>query len=157
LSNASKYDRSFCEEVYSDFAKTASASDIEKYKDCLTRDAFYNIIARINSGENKLDISNDALISLMKKLNFSKQELIDISKRLAKSGMIPEERMKLFEVFSEENEDAIDAYLYTLFDLEMISLAREVLQNAHSDEYQNFQAYLALKECGKNFNIELFV
>ena len=51
----------------------------------------------------------------------------------------------------------MDAYLFTLFDLEMISLADEILQNAHPDEFENFRAYRALKECGKNYSIYLFV
>ena len=71
--------------------------------------------------------------------------------------MIPEQRMKLFEILSDENEDAMDAYLYTLYDLEMIAPANAILDNSQSDEYQNFKAYRALKECGKNFSIDMFV
>ena len=157
LSNPSKYDKSFCEEVYTDFVKTANETDIVKYKACLTKEALNNILIRINSDENRLDISNEKLIELMKELHLAKEDYINISRQLAKGGMIPEDRMKLFEILAEQDEAAMDAYLYTLFDLEMISLAREILQNSHSDEYENFKAYLELKECGKNFNIELFV
>ncbi len=157
LSNPSKYDKSFCQEVYAEFVKTASLSDIEKYKDCLTKEALYNILARINADENTLEIPNNVLIDLMKKLDLSKKDYIEISSILAKGGMLPEQRMKLFEVLGDKDEDAMDAYLYTLFDLEMLAPAKEVLQNSHANEFQNFKAYYALKECGKNFSIDLFV
>ena len=71
--------------------------------------------------------------------------------------MIPEQRMKLFETFSLANEDAMDAYLFTLFDLEMNPLAVEILNISLSDEYLNFKAYYALKECNKNYDIKLFI
>jgi len=157
LSNPSKYDKQFCEEVYAEYVKTAPLADIEKYKEFLTKEALYNIFARINADKNTLDISNETLIELMKQLELSKKDYIEISSILAKSGMLPEQRMKLFEVLGDEDEDAMEAYLYTLFDLEMLAPAKEILQNSHADEFQNFKAYYALKECGKNFSIELFV
>lgn len=71
--------------------------------------------------------------------------------------MIPEQRIKLFEMLSDENEEIIDAYLFTLFDLEMLSPANAILDNSQPTEYQNFKAYRALKESGHNFSIYLFV
>jgi hypothetical protein len=39
----------------------------------------------------------------------------------------------------------------------MYSPADEILMASRDDEYLNFKAYRALKESGKNFNINLFV
>jgi hypothetical protein len=63
----------------------------------------------------------------------------------------------LFQLLSETREDAIEARMFTLFDLEMLAPANDLLQNTQDDEYLNFKAYSALKECGKNFNINLFI
>jgi hypothetical protein len=157
LANPAKYTQEFCEEVYKDFVKTASLSEIQKYSKCMTKEALYEILARINADENRLEISNEDLIELMKKVTLTKEDYIEISTLLSKGHMLPEQRMKLFEILSDKNEEAMDAYLYTLFDLEMLNLAHDVLQNTQPDEYQNFKAYYALKECGKNFSIELFI
>ena len=157
LSNCTKYDDSLCKEVYVDYVKTAALNGIKKYKGFLTKEALHVILSRINADENTLEISNEELIELFKKLDLSKQDYIEISSILSKGGMIPEQRMKLFEILSDENEDAMDAYLYTLYDLEMIAPANAILDNSQSDEYQNFKAYRALKECGKNFSIDMFV
>ncbi|MDQ7043480.1 MAG: hypothetical protein Q9M34_08135, partial [Sulfurimonas sp.] len=107
--------------------------------------------------ENTIEIKNEELLSLMKSLDLSVSDYIKLSAGIAKGGMIPEQRIKLFEMLSDENEDAIDAYLYTLFDLEMLAPADALLENSQPNEYQNFKAYRALKACNKNFSIELFV
>lgn len=157
LSNATKYDDRLCKEAYVDYVKTASLSGIKKYKAFLTKEALYEILARINADENTLEISNEDLVELFEKLVLNKKDYIEISSILAKGGMIPEQRMKLFEILSDKNEDVMDAYLYTLYDLEMIAPANTILDNSQPDEYQQFKAYRVLKECGKNFNISMFV
>jgi len=157
LSNCTKYAEDLCKFVYTDFSKKASLYNLLKYKAFLTKEALNNILARINADEFTITITNDEIIELMKKLDLTREDYIEISKTLAKGAMIPEDRMKLFETLSEENEEAMDAYLFTLFDLEMIAPADEILQNTQPEEYLNFKAYRALKECGKNFSIYLFI
>ena len=157
LANETKYADVLREEAFVDYVKTTAYSNIEKYKTLLTKESLYSIIARVNADEYTLDMNTEELLVLVKALEFSKKEFINLSRVVAKGGMIPEQRIRLFEMLSDENEDAIDAYLYTLFDLEMLNPVDEILDNAHESEYQNFKAYRALKECNKNFSIELFV
>ena len=156
LSSKDKYAEELYKEVYVDFVKTAPLYAIENYKQYMTKEALFEILARINADEHTLEISNDALLNFFAMLQLDEGDYLEISKRLSKS-MIPEQRMKLFEVLSEEHEEATAAYLYTLFDLEMIAPADELLENTRPNEYLNFKSYRALKDCGKNFNIELFV
>ena len=156
LSNPDKYDKSLSKEVFADFVKTSSIKMIEKYKSFLTKDALFEILKRVNNSENHIDISNDELIELLSSLDLNKDDYIKISSTLA-LDMIPDQRIKLFESLSEQHEEAMDAYLFTLFDLEMLSPANEILENTQPDEYLNFKAYQALKECNKHYNIKLFV
>lgn len=157
LNNSVKYAEVLCKEVYVDFVHTAPLDDIEKHKQYMTEEALNIIFSRINADQSRLEIPNDKLIELMNMLQFDKKKFINISMTLSKSSMIPEQRMKLFETLIESNEDAMDAYLYTLFDLEMLAPADEILHIASQDEYTNFRAYRALKECGKNFPIDMFI
>ncbi len=156
LSNSSDYDSSLVEEAYGNYVKGGSLSIIEQHKANLNKNSLNVILARVNNGENSLEVSNESLLSLITTLELDTKELIKISATLS-SGMVPEQRMKLFETLSEEREDAIEAYLFTLFDLEMFSPADEILLASRDGEYLNFKAYRALKESGKNFNINLFV
>jgi len=156
LSHGANYDDSLVKEAYSDLVKTAPLNTIEQYKSFLTKESLFDVLARINADENTLEISNEALIALLNILDLDAKDLIKVSSALS-TTMIPEQRMKLFETISEQREDAVEAYMFTLFDLEMIAPANELLENTQDDEYVNFKAYSALKECGKNFNINLFI
>jgi hypothetical protein len=156
LSSKNKYSEALAQEVYIDFVKEAPLYAIESYSQYMTKEALYKILSRVNADENTLEIANDSLIDLVSKLELSQKDYIEMSKALS-LHMIPEQRMKLFEMLSEKNEEAMDSYLFTLFDLEMIDLAKEILNISQEDEFLNFKSYLDLKECGKNYNIELFV
>jgi hypothetical protein len=157
LANSTKYADELCQYAYNEYVKTATLKNILKYKAFLTKESLHTIMARINAEESTLTITNEELVELLNKLELTKEDYIELSITLSKGGMIPEQRMKLFEMLSEEYEKAMDAYLFTLFDLEMLAPADEILENAQPDEFQNFRAYRALKECGKNFSIYLFI
>jgi hypothetical protein len=156
LNNQNKYDISICKDVYVDFVKKASLSAIEKSKKFLTKEALFEILSRVNADENTLEISNESLISLFKDLDLSSADYIKASQKLSKT-MIPEQRIKLFDILSNENENIVEAYLFTLFDLEMLAPAKEILDNSQEREYMHFKAYSSLRECGKRFDINLFI
>lgn len=156
ISNMSRYDDSLGKEVFVDFVKDAPLSAIEKAKSLLTKEALFIILSRVNADENTLEISNDSLISLFSDLDLSSDDYMKVSQALS-HGMIPELRMHLFETLSADDDTIMEAYLFTLFDLEMIEPAREILDNSQSNEYVYFKAYLSLRECGQHFDINLFV
>jgi hypothetical protein len=157
LSNSTKYADVLRTEAFTAYTKRASLQNIEKYKTLLNKESLYNILARVNADENTLEISNEDLVSFISSVPLTTDDYIKLSSVISTSGMIPEQRIKLFEMLSEANEEVTPAYLYTLFDLEMLAPADEILENSQEEEYQNFKAYRALKECNKNFSIELFV
>lgn len=156
LSGVNKFDISLRKEVYVDFVKTAPLNAIEKYKNALTKEALFAILARINADTKTLVISNDSLISLFKDLKLTSEDYIEASKKLSRA-MLPEQRIKLFDTLSNENDVATEAYLFTLFDLEMLTPAKEILDISQPNEYAHFKAYSSLRECGKHFDINLFI
>ena len=104
----------------------------------------------------RLRYQNESLYALFEEVELSEEDYIKISS-IFSMNMVPDQRLKLFETLSEKSEDAMPAYLYTLFDLEMIAPADEILENSQPEEYVYFKAYRALKECNKHFDINLFV
>ncbi|MBL0707527.1 MAG: hypothetical protein JJW00_00560 [Sulfurimonas sp.] len=156
LKNEEKYSSALLKEVFSKYIKGCSLKTIEKHKELLDKENIYTILKRVNNGEHSLSISNDSLISLLETLDLDSKDFIKMSSVLS-NGMLPENRIKLFESLGEKNEIAVEARLYTLFDLEMLPQANEILMNSQSDEYLKFKAYSALKENGKNFSINLFI
>ena len=156
LNDADKYSQELVSLAFTNYAKTAPLNLIEKYKAFLTKTVLFNIVARVNADENILDISTEHLISLFSEVELKEEGYINLSATLS-NNMLPDERIKLFKQLSDENEIATAAYIYTLFDLEMIAPAEEILDNSQPDEFISFKAYKALKDCHKNFAIDLFI
>ena len=156
MSKGDKYSRDVLEKAFMNFAAAAPLYAIEKYQKFISKDALFIILARVNSEENTLEVSNDSLLGLMRQLELNRSDYVSISKELS-IHMLPEQRIKLFELLADEDEEAQEAYFYTLFDLEMIDKAKECLETIGNNDAMKFRAYLALKECGHNFNINLFI
>jgi hypothetical protein len=156
LSNPQNYNADLLKEIYIDFVKEAPIYAVKNYKSNMTKDALYALLSRVNGDENTLDISNEDLLELFAMLKLDSKDYLKISSMLS-TTMIPEQRIKLFETISDQNDDAMDAYLFTLFDLEMLAPADTILEMSQPHEYLNFKAYRALKEHNYNFNINLFI
>ncbi|OHD97415.1 MAG: hypothetical protein A3E21_08985 [Sulfurimonas sp. RIFCSPHIGHO2_12_FULL_36_9] len=156
LNGHNKYDISLRKEVYTDFVKKAPLNAIEKYRDLISKESLFEILSRINADTNTLVVSNESLISFFEDLKLTSKDYIEASKKLSKS-MLPEQRIKLFETLSNENDIVVEAYLFTLFDLEMLTPAKEILDISQPNEYAHFKAYSSLRECGKHFDINLFI
>lgn len=150
------YDSALIAMAYNDFVKTASFDAILKYKELMNKDALFIILDRLNLEENGLELSNDQLKELVNLVDIDENTYIEMSKLLSRK-LSPDSRMKLFENISEVNEHAMRAYLFTLFDLEMLSVADEILSNTQSGEYESLKAYSSLKKCNQNYDISLFV
>jgi len=155
LDKPNQYGEELCTKAYEHYVVTVPLYAIEKYKSFMTKKALDVILTRINADKDTLSISNEDITSFMHELDLNASDHIHLSKTLS-GHMTPEQRLKLFERLSESNEDAMNGYLYTLFDLEMLDSAKELLDNSQPNEFIKFKAYSALKSCNKNFDIKLF-
>ena len=156
LSRADTYGDIVASKAYELYVKTASVGSVLKYKQLFKQSSLSNFVQRINNAENGIEISNDELIALLKSLKLTSQDYIDLSRAMAKN-MVPEQRIRLFETLSETNDDAMEAYFYTLYDLQMIDTANEILNNTSKDDYLIFKAYRDLKRANKHYDIALFL
>ncbi|HEX5623702.1 MAG TPA: hypothetical protein VFX57_04605 [Sulfuricurvum sp.] len=155
LARPETYGDIVCAKAYESYVKTASVGSVLKYKNLLTKSSLYTFLQRINSDENGIEMSNDDVIALLKTLKLTTNDFIDLSIVLSKN-MIPEQRIRLFETMSEQCDDVMEAYFYTLYDLQMIDTANEILNNTSHDEYQIFKAYRDLKRANKHYDIAIF-
>ncbi len=156
LSRSERYADAVNQVAYVKLVETAPLYAIEKYKEHLSKDALLVIASRINAEEHTLEIATESMIALMSDVALNTADYLELSAALA-ANALPDQRIKIFEALSLSKEEATAAYLYTLFDLEMIAPADEILDNSQPDEFLNFKAYRALKECNKHFSIDLFL
>jgi hypothetical protein len=118
---------------------------------------FY-LIDESKKEDRALELGVDDLVYFIKHMKdrFDVRDYIELARK-AKEIFGPDERLALFERLKALDEKAEGGYLYTLFDLEMIERAKEFFETTQEDEWQNFKAYLELKECGRNYPLDLFV
>lgn len=156
LSRPESYGDIVCAKAFESYVKTASAGSIMKFKRFFTKASLLDFVQRINAGENGIQISNDELVALFAGLKLDINDWIDLSAAMSKN-MLPEQRIRLFEMLSEKCDDAMEGYLFTLYDLQMIDTANEILNNTAHDEFQIFKAYRDLKRANKHYDIAIFL
>jgi len=156
LSRPDSYGEIVCSKAYQSYVKTASVGSVMKFKHLFTKASLVDFIQRINAGENGIQISNEELVSLFASIKLEANDWIDLSAAMSKN-MLPEQRIRLFEMLSENNDDAMEGYLYTLYDLQMIDTANEILNNTSNNDYQIFKAYRDLKRANKHYDIAIFL
>jgi len=69
--------------------------------------------------------------------------------RLARSTikqLTPDENLALFKKMARETEGAQNAYLYLLFQYEMLDEAKAYLEESEEDEFKPFRALYTLKK-----------
>lgn len=66
----------------------------------------------------------------------------------------PDENLSLFKKLIEKDETAANAYLYLLFEYEMLDTVQTFLEEHDEYEFKPFRAYLILKRNKYNFKID---
>ncbi len=148
-------DKTLCQKAAKVMAEYASLNELEKLDIQMDREIFDILVNRI--GKADFTIPNKKLIEFAKELNFNKEDLVKLVKKL-RDKLTPDERVKLAEdILSSFPDMGGEAYLYTMFDLQLIDKAREYLENSSKNEYTKFKHLLFLKDNGKTFDINIFV
>ncbi len=151
-----KKDEPICKKAFYAIATYAPYDQLKKYGYKIDTKAFEIIMDRYKNEKNELKLTNDEIVEMIKGLDFGKEDFIELAKKL-KPKMNPDALMFLFERLFNEFPKASDAYLFILFELQMIDKVREILQNSALDEYVKFKHLLFLRDNGKNFDIEMFI
>lgn len=106
-----------------------------------------------DSQQTDFALSVEELIKYIKEIEFSKQEFLTIAK-LYKKSLTPDQIISLFEELSNHNDLALDAYVYILFEYEMIEKVRDIFANTSKEELTAFKALLELKDSGKQYTLD---
>ena len=156
LSRIDTYGNVVAARAYESYVKTASVGSILKYKHLFCVPTVCQFLERVNGATYGIEMSNEEIVSLLGTMTLVPKNYVDISMAMSKN-MIPEQRIRLFEMLSEKNDDAMEGYLYTLYDLQMIDTANEILTNTAKDDFLIFKAYRDLKRANKHYDIALFL
>jgi len=150
VKNPSKNTQEIVKFAFLKVIKTKSITTIKKTIDELTfdKEMIQSLLLKDSQQNPEFAMTNDIVLKLLKKVDFTNTELIEIAKNYKKS-MNPEQIIKLYEDLIVDKEEYTTAYLYVLAEYEMIDQMRDILMNSGTNDYIPFKAIVDLKDAGK--------
>ena len=130
--------------------ETKSITTIKKVIDEITfdKEMIKALLLKDSEQNPEFAMTNDVILKLLKKVDFTNTELIEIAKNYKKS-MSPDQIIKLYEDLIVDKEEYTTAYLYLLAEYEMVDKMRDILVNSAATDYIPFKALVDLKDAGK--------
>lgn len=126
--------------------QTGSFLDIKKFGFKKSSEEIMTVINRFIKDE--IDISSNDIFELLDSHVITKEQY-NASAILLKDKVAPDALVKIFEKLKAGHQDAEEAYIYVLFELQMIDQVRDILDNSDPYEHQNFKLLLYLRENGR--------
>jgi len=130
----------------SDFIKASKYAKVYKSK------YFFALLARVNA-EEQLGLKPEIVTTFVEALDFSSEEYIEIA-RTTKVYFTPDENLALFKAYQEEDEKAQSAYLYLLFEYELLDQAASYLDEFEKEDFVKFRALYVLKKEHSGYRLE---
>ncbi len=148
-----------CRSAYLKFLGYASFDEIKKLGFTPTKETFRIMMERYLDEEDKFDMPLSAIEELLLQFKATREDYLELAYEI-KIKLNPDAWMALFEKLynsPEQHAQASDAYLYVLYELQMIDKIRDILDNSEEDEYAQFKTLLFLRDHGKNVDSGIFL
>jgi hypothetical protein len=123
--------------------KYAKIFDVKNFKVMLSRANF----------EEDMGLNSEILNDFMNVLKLSCADFVEIA-NVTKKQFTPDENLSLFKRYQAENPKAQNAYLYLLFEYELLDEAHAYLDEQDENEFIKFRALYELKKEHKKFKLE---
>jgi hypothetical protein len=134
------------------FANSANFTQAEKFIKSFDTKSFFIMLDRVNSDDD-LEINAQIIEKFVQELKFNCKDFVHIAK-VTKSYIAPDVNLSQFKKFQKENPKAQNAYLYLLFEYEMIDEVERYLDEQDAHEFIKFRAMLDLKRSNKNYKLD---
>lgn len=147
-----------CKAAYLSFLGYASFDEIKKLGFTPTKETFRLMMERYLDEEDSFDMSLEAIEDLLMKFKASREDYLELAYEI-KNKLSPDALIALFEkLYNSPDHIAVgDAYLYVLYELQMIDKIRDILDNSDEDEFVKFKTLIFLRDNGKNVDSGIFL
>ena len=147
-----------CQKAYFEFLRYASFEEIQKLDFPPTKEMFRVLMERYLDENDDFEIPLLAIEDLLMKFKATREDYLELAYEI-KAKLEPDALIALFEKLynSPNHEEAADAYLYVLYELQMIDKIRDILENSDEGEFIKFRTLLFLRDHGKNVDSGLFL
>jgi len=152
-----QFKEAYSEEVFNvalnDFSLKTTFPKAKKYVALYNKESFFTLLERMKKEEDlglTKDILDEFIVALESKLVCS--DYLKIATSMMKE-LSPDENLKLWSEYEKRYPAAQIAYLYLLFDYEMIEKAGEYLDEHEEKDFKRFRALFDLKKEHKKYKI----
>ena len=158
LKNCEDENSKLCQKAYFEFLKYASFPEIKKLGFQPTKEIFRILMERYLDEEDNFDMDLESIEELLMQFKATREDYLELAYEI-KIKLSPDALMALFEKLfnSADHPEAADAYLYVLYELQMIDKIRDILENSDENEYRKFKTLLFLRDHGKNVDSGIFL
>ncbi|WP_373029323.1 hypothetical protein [Sulfurovum sp.] len=144
LKSTSEYSKIVQAEALEIFARKENFVKAQKYAKVFDIQSFFTMLERVTAEDN-LELTPEILTDFVKALDLSCQDFIKIAS-VTKKYFNPEENLTLFRGYQLENSKAQNAYLYLLFEYELLEQVALYLNEQEDHEFIKFRALWDLKQ-----------
>jgi len=129
-----------------------SVDRISRYLSLMKKEHLYTLLDRVDKKED-VGLTPASARIFTERLELECPDYVRLMHTTLRR-FTPDENLKLFKELAAEKERAQNAYLYLLFEYEMIEQVRKFLEEHDEMEFKPFRALLILKEGKHNFRID---
>jgi len=152
LQSREVYAKEVLEKALQRMVEREEISRISKYISFMNKNHLYTLLDRVDRKE-EVGLTPKTAKIFTERLELECPDYIRLMKTTLRR-FTPDENLKLFGELAQEREKAQNAYLYLLFEYEMIDQIQKFLEEHDEMEFKPFRALLILKQEKHNFRID---
>lgn len=146
-----------CLKAYDALLDIASFNEIKRYDFSPDKRTFRRMMERHLDADDSFDMDIKSIEDMLEQFNADRADYLELAREI-KVKLSPDALIALFEkLYNTKGSMAADAYLYVLYDLQMIDKIRDILDNSDNDEFVKFKTVLFLRDHGKSIDIDTFL
>ncbi len=157
LKNCKDKSSELCVKAYDALLDIASFNEIKRYDIIPDKRTFRRMMERYLDADDSFEMDIKSIEDMLEQFNADRADYLELAHEI-KVKLSPDALIALFEkLYNTKGYVAADAYLYVLYDLQMIDKIRDILDNADADEFVKFKTVLFLRDHGKSIDIDKFL
>ena len=146
-----------CIKAYDALLNIASFNEIKRYDFAPDKRTFRRMMERYLDADDSFEMDIKSIEDMLEQFNADRADYLELAQEI-KIKLSPDALIALFEkLYNTKGTIAADAYLYVLYDLQMIDKIRDILDNSDSDEFVKFKTVIFLRDHGKSIEIDKFL
>jgi hypothetical protein len=152
LFNSAAYDEKVVEKAMEITISHDDLYKVKKYSSLLRRSHFDTLMERMSQKET-VGATIEMLEFFISSFDMGCKEYMKVARTVLKK-FTPDENLALFKRLMEKSDAAQNAYLYLLFEYEMLENVKQFLEEHDEYEFKAFRAIFILKRNKYNFKID---